>query len=140
MWLDSYSIVLFYWFGGAFLMSTKRLGEYRQLIGTEALDNLSNYRQSFGKYTEKSLLLSAYFYSMLSTFNISIFLVKYLGFLSEYNAEMWESDSRLDRWCWRVPFASLVSFLSSWKSNPGYFITVWLTISRFEFKVILLHN
>lgn len=75
--IPPYSIVLFYWFGGAFLMSTKRLGEYRQLIGTVAFENLTKYRQSFGKYTEKSLLLSAYFYTMLSTFNISIFLVKY---------------------------------------------------------------
>jgi len=75
--IPPYSIILFYWFGGAFLMSTKRFGEYRQLIRTETLTNLSNYRLSFGKYTENSLLLSAYFYSMLATFNIAIFLVKY---------------------------------------------------------------
>jgi len=75
--IPPYSIILFYWFSGAFLMSAKRLAEYRQLISTEALTNLGNYRRSFAKYTEKSLLLSAYFYSLLATFNISVFLVKY---------------------------------------------------------------
>ena len=37
----------------------------------------SHFRKSFKKYTEKSLLLSSFFYAMCSTFFTGIFLVKY---------------------------------------------------------------
>lgn len=68
------SIVLGYWMGGAFLMATKRFAEYRMINNpsTAAL-----YRKSFQFYTEESLLLSSFFYALLSVFFVGIFLVKY---------------------------------------------------------------
>jgi len=68
------SIVFGYWMGGAFLMASKRFAEYR-MIGDPATAKL--YRKSFGLYSERSLLLSAVFYSYLSVFFCGVFLVKY---------------------------------------------------------------
>lgn len=68
------SIVLGYWMGGAFLMGTKRYAEYR-MINDPAL--AASYRKSFAFYTESSLLLSSFFYAMLSVFFTGIFLIKY---------------------------------------------------------------
>ena len=68
------SLLLGYWFAGAFLMATKRFSEYRMINDpkTAAL-----YRKSFRHYTEKSLLLSSFFYAMCSTMFLGIFLSKY---------------------------------------------------------------
>ena len=75
---DSYyppsSIMVGYWMGGAFLMAIKRYAEYR-MIGDPQRAGL--YRKSFIKYTEASLLCSAFFYAMCSTFLVGIFLLKY---------------------------------------------------------------
>lgn len=68
------SIVLGYWMLGAFLMAIKRFAEYR-MIENPAL--AAAYRKSFGQYSEESLLLSAFFYAMCSTFFIGVFLIKY---------------------------------------------------------------
>ena len=68
------SIMIGYWMGGAFLMATKRFAEYR-MIGDK--EKASLYRKSFKHYTEKSLLISAFFYAMLSVFFSGIFLIKY---------------------------------------------------------------
>ncbi|MBQ3705680.1 MAG: UbiA prenyltransferase family protein [Clostridia bacterium] len=68
------SLVLGYWFAGAFLMATKRFSEYR-MIGDPKLAGL--YRKSFRKYTERSLLLSSFFYAMCSTMFLGICLIKY---------------------------------------------------------------
>jgi 4-hydroxybenzoate polyprenyltransferase len=68
------SIVLGYWMGGAFLMSMKRFAEYRMIQNKEIA---GMYRKSFKFYSEKSLLLSSYFYSMLSIFFCGIFMLKY---------------------------------------------------------------
>ena len=68
------SLVLGYWFAGAFLMADKRFSEYR-MIGDPQVAGL--YRKSFLKYTEKSLLLSSFFYGMCSTLFLGIFLSKY---------------------------------------------------------------
>jgi len=68
------SIVLGYWMGGAFLMAAKRFAEYR-MIGEKSRAAL--YRKSFKYYSEKSLLLSAFFYAMLSVFFCGIFMIKY---------------------------------------------------------------
>ena len=72
--LPPVSIVLGYWMGGAFLMAVKRYAEFR-MIGDPAL--AGRYRRSFRFYTERSLLVSAFFYAMCSTFFTGIFLVKY---------------------------------------------------------------
>ncbi len=68
------SALLAYWMGGAFLMGVKRYSEYRS-IGDPSRAAL--YRRSFANYTEKSLLLAAFFYAMCSAFFIAVFLIKY---------------------------------------------------------------
>jgi len=72
--LPPISIILGYWLGGAFLMAAKRFAEYR-MIGEKSRASL--YRKSFKYYSEKSLLLSAFFYAMLSVFFCGIFMIKY---------------------------------------------------------------
>ena len=74
LFLPPSSIVIGYWMGGAFLMGVKRFAEYRMIGDPE---NAKLYRQSFGKYTERSLLLSSVYYALLSIFFIGIFMVKY---------------------------------------------------------------
>lgn len=68
------SIILGYWMAGAFLMAIKRYAEYRMIDDPELA---GHYRRSFKFYTEKSLLISAFFYAMCSVFFIGIFLIKY---------------------------------------------------------------
>jgi 4-hydroxybenzoate polyprenyltransferase len=68
------SVLLAYWMGGAFLMSVKRYSEYRW-IGDPAL--AGRYRRSFSSYTENTLLVSALFYALCSSFFIAAFLIKY---------------------------------------------------------------
>jgi len=68
------SIILAYWMGGAFLMATKRFAEYR-FIGNPEQAGL--YRRSFKYYTENSLLISMFFYALVSAFFLGIFLVKH---------------------------------------------------------------
>lgn len=68
------SILLGYWMGGAFLMAMKRFSEYRMIADPETA---GLYRRSFKYYTEKKLISSAFYYAMISTFCIGVFLVKY---------------------------------------------------------------
>ncbi|MBP5384331.1 MAG: UbiA prenyltransferase family protein [Lachnospiraceae bacterium] len=68
------SILIGYWFAGAFLMATKRFAEYR-MIGDPETAGL--YRKSFRHYTEQSLLISTFFYALTATFFIGIFMIKY---------------------------------------------------------------
>jgi 4-hydroxybenzoate polyprenyltransferase len=71
------SILLAYWFGGAFLMAAKRLSEYREITALYGLELLARYRASFRSYTEISLTVSCLVYAVLSSFFLAIFLVKY---------------------------------------------------------------
>jgi 4-hydroxybenzoate polyprenyltransferase len=68
------SILITYWMGGAFLMGIKRFAEYRS-IGNPKVAGL--YRRSFQYYSEKSLLLSSFFYALVSAFFLAVFLIKY---------------------------------------------------------------
>lgn len=68
------SILIGYWFAGAFLMAIKRFAEYR-MIGNPEIAGL--YRKSFVKYTQTSLLVSSFFYAMCATFFIGVFMIKY---------------------------------------------------------------
>lgn len=68
------SLLLGYWMAGAFLMVIKRFAEYRMINNKSVA---GSYRKSFKYYTEKSLLVSAFFYAMSSVFFIGIFLIKY---------------------------------------------------------------
>ncbi len=64
-WLPPVSIMIGFWMGGSFLMAVKRYAEYR-MIGDPVRAGL--YRKSFRFYTEKSLLVSAFFYALTSIF------------------------------------------------------------------------
>ncbi len=68
------SLLLGYWSGGAFLMAVKRYAELR-FIGDP--ETAARYRHSFKYYTEERLLISAFFYAMLSAFFLGVFLVKH---------------------------------------------------------------
>ncbi|MEA3274327.1 MAG: UbiA prenyltransferase family protein [Pseudomonadota bacterium] len=68
------SILFSYWMGGAFLMAMKRFAEYRFIDDPE---RAALYRRSFRYYTEEKLLLSSFFYAILSAFFLGIFLIKY---------------------------------------------------------------
>jgi len=71
------SLLLSYWMGGAFLMALKRLAEYRSAEQGDRLGALAEYRRSFQRYTEESLLLSSFLYALLAAFFLAVFLVKY---------------------------------------------------------------
>jgi 4-hydroxybenzoate polyprenyltransferase len=68
------SILLAYWMGGGFLMAVKRYAEYRFINDPK---KAGSYRRSFKVYTEKTLLLSSFFYAITSCFFLGIFLIKY---------------------------------------------------------------
>ena len=71
------SILLAYWMAGAFLMGIKRFAEYRTVKETGGVDLLKAYRRVFRVYTEHSLLISSFFYALMSTFMMGVFLIKY---------------------------------------------------------------
>jgi 4-hydroxybenzoate polyprenyltransferase len=71
------SVILAYWFGGAFLMAAKRYSEYREIVGSHGTELLVRYRASFAGYSEESLSISCFVYGLLSTFFLAIFLIKY---------------------------------------------------------------
>jgi 4-hydroxybenzoate polyprenyltransferase len=68
------SLLLGYWFGGAFLMAVKRFAEFRT-IGDKTV--AGQYRRSFQFYSEESLLASAVFHAMAASLFLGVFLVKY---------------------------------------------------------------
>ncbi|MGE9290534.1 MAG: UbiA prenyltransferase family protein [Puniceicoccales bacterium] len=68
------SVLLAYWFGGAFLMAVKRYSEYSSIDDPE---RAGLYRRSFQKYTKNILLLSSFFYAMNSALFLGVFLIKY---------------------------------------------------------------
>lgn len=71
------SIILSYWFGGAFLMAAKRYSEYREIVASRGRDVLVLYRASFAGYSDITLNASCFIYGLLSTFFLAIFLTKY---------------------------------------------------------------
>lgn len=71
------SVILAYWFGGAFLMAAKRYSEFREIVASHGADLLVRYRMSFAGYSEVSLNVSCFVYGLLSTFFLAIFLIKY---------------------------------------------------------------
>ncbi len=68
------SLLVGYWFGGAFLMNVKRFAERKTLKNQEVA---TLYRKSFAHYTEEKLLAASLFYAMISFFFIGIFAIKY---------------------------------------------------------------
>jgi 4-hydroxybenzoate polyprenyltransferase len=71
------SIILAFWFGGAFLMGSKRLSEYREITASHGRELLARYRRSFAGYSETSLTVSCLAYALFSIGFLSIFLIKY---------------------------------------------------------------
>jgi decaprenyl-phosphate phosphoribosyltransferase len=68
------SLLLGYWFGGAFLMAVKRFAEFRT-IGDKAV--AGQYRRSFQSYTEENLLASSVFHAMAASLFLGVFLAKH---------------------------------------------------------------
>jgi 4-hydroxybenzoate polyprenyltransferase len=76
--LPPISFLLFYWFSGGFLMSSKRLSEiifFEKFSNTKK--NLVKYRPSYKHYNKNNLTLACIVYLMLVSFNSAIFLLKY---------------------------------------------------------------
>ena len=73
-YLPPSSFLLAYWFGGAFLMALKRFAELRTIKSREAV---ALYRKSQASYTERKLLVSAFFYAMNTGLFLGISLIKY---------------------------------------------------------------
>ena len=71
------SVLLAYWTGGGFLMTAKRLSEFREITASHGHALLARYRASFAGYTEISLTVACLLYAMLSGFFLAVFLVKY---------------------------------------------------------------
>ena len=71
------SILLLFWFGGAFLMAAKRLSEFKEIVASHGKPLLSQYRKSFAGYTETSLTISCFVYALCSSFMLAVFLIKY---------------------------------------------------------------
>lgn len=95
------SILLAYWLLGAFLMSTKRLAEFRK-IGDPVL--AAQYRASFAFYDEKRLVASMLSYASGFMFFLAIIILKYhptlvlacpffLIYFAYYTALAFEPDS-----------------------------------------------
>jgi 4-hydroxybenzoate polyprenyltransferase len=75
--LPPVSLLLAFWFGGAFLMNCKRLAEFREIVATRGRETLELYRPSFAHYSEASLSVANMVYALSCAFVIAIFVVKY---------------------------------------------------------------
>lgn len=75
--LPPISLLLGFWFGGAFLMNAKRLAEYRFIVAQSGVGQLHLYRASFRHYSEVRLSIANLIYALLCSFCIAIFVVKY---------------------------------------------------------------
>jgi 4-hydroxybenzoate polyprenyltransferase len=77
MTLPPSSLILTYWMGGAFLMTVKRLAEYRSIVASHGPEVLGAYRRSFRHYAADSLLVLSFLFALLAAFFAAVFLVKY---------------------------------------------------------------
>lgn len=75
--LPPLSMLLAFWFGGAFLMNSKRLAEYRAIVAEQGREVLQRYRKSFETYDQSSLLVANLIYALGCAFFVAIFLIKY---------------------------------------------------------------
>lgn len=71
------SLLIAFWFGGAFLMNAKRLAEFREIVATRGRETLELYRPSFARYDEALLSVANLTYALLCGFFLAIFVVKY---------------------------------------------------------------
>jgi 4-hydroxybenzoate polyprenyltransferase len=95
------SLLLSYWFIGAFFMASKRFSEYRMI---SSHDVAGRYRASFHYYDEKRLLISMFFYVTCFALFMGIFIIRYhlelilivplvAGFVSYYLHVAFKQDS-----------------------------------------------
>ncbi|MFP4273498.1 MAG: UbiA family prenyltransferase [Paracoccaceae bacterium] len=75
--LPPMSVLLSFWFGGAFLMNTKRLAEFRDITAELGQERLALYRKSFAYYTEARLSVANLTYALLCTMVLAVFVTKY---------------------------------------------------------------
>ena len=75
--LPPVSLLLAFWFGGAFLMNSKRLAEYRDIVASDGAEILGRYRRSFRFYTEDRLSVANLVYALSCSFFMAVFLIKY---------------------------------------------------------------
>ena len=68
------SILIAYWMIGAFLMTVKRVAEYKRINHRETA---ITYRKSFAYYTEERLLGAIIFYVSMFAFFLGMFLIRY---------------------------------------------------------------
>ncbi|HWE99925.1 MAG TPA: hypothetical protein VG248_09035 [Caulobacteraceae bacterium] len=71
------SVIFAYWLSGAFLMATKRLSEYSEIVKSHGRELLVKYRLSFAGYSEATLTASAMVYALLGSMSLAIFFIKY---------------------------------------------------------------
>lgn len=71
------SVLIAYWMGGAFLMGIKRYAEYKTVESMQGKEVLVAYRKVFKVYNGDRLLVSSFFYALLSAFTMAVFLTKY---------------------------------------------------------------
>ncbi len=71
------SLLLAFWSGGAFLMNSKRLAEYRDIVKEIGRDKLILYRRSFATYDETKLSVANFVYALSCGFFLAIFFIKY---------------------------------------------------------------
>ncbi|MBR1580790.1 MAG: UbiA prenyltransferase family protein [Selenomonadaceae bacterium] len=76
-YLPPVSLLLGYWFGGAFLMAIKRFSEYRMIVEADTEENAALYRKSFGFYNEEIQLNYSFFFALCTVFVLGVFLIKY---------------------------------------------------------------
>lgn len=95
------SLLLSYWFVGAFFMASKRFSEYRMINDKAAA---SAYRNSFRWYDEQKLLISMFFYVTCFALFLGIFIIRYhlelilvvplvAGFIAYYLHISFKADS-----------------------------------------------
>jgi decaprenyl-phosphate phosphoribosyltransferase len=68
------SLLLSYWFLGAYFMAIKRFAEFREIGNRKTA---ADYRRSFAWYTEQRLLTSILFYASASMLLLGAFTVRY---------------------------------------------------------------
>lgn len=95
------SLLLSYWFVGAFFMASKRFSEYRALANPATA---GAYRSSFRHYDEQKLLVSMFFYVTCFALFLGIFIIRYhlelillvplvAGFIASYLRVAFKQDS-----------------------------------------------
>ena len=71
------SLLLSFWCLGAFLMGAKRLSEYVDLSKSLTIEEITGYRKSLARYTEKSLIRLVLLNGFLTVMFLTIFAIKY---------------------------------------------------------------